>query len=228
MQDATKVYDGTSAFDGAIAVGDLDLAGLVGGDTVSITQSVGAFNSSDVATADTLTVVYTLDNANYTLNADTFAASITPRVLAFTKPTELTTSSKVYDGTTLYTSTPLIYAIDEDTLAPGDTLDDVDVSVASALYNSKDVVSADTITITITYSVNNANYTIGGDTFSGSITPKTLSMATPATLSTTTKEYDGDAFYKGSATFGELDASGLVGGDTRQRRSPHRCVDSLQ
>ena len=68
--DPTKVYDGnTSAI---LTSTNFSITGLVGSDSVAVTQTAGIYNSQHVATANTVTAA--LSSGNFTLGFGTFAS----------------------------------------------------------------------------------------------------------------------------------------------------------
>ena len=169
---ADKVYDGSTA---AIPVLTIT-AGLVGTDTVAA-NGTASFNSKDVATANLVTVdSTTLTNgtglaSNYSLAAgQTVAAHITPKPLNAT----VTAPDKVYDGTTV--ANPIL------TITAGLVGTETVTASGSASFNSKDVTSANLVTVDGTPLSNGtgfaSNYSLaGGETVAARITPATLTYA---------------------------------------------------
>jgi len=189
-----KAYDGNDL--AAATAGEL--AGILGGDLVNVEIATATYNTKDVATANLITVAYSIDNANYTKPVNyTIAGTITAKALTIANPT--VTLSKVYDGNDLATAT----AGALENVVGGDL---VNVSIATATYNSKDV--ADANLITVAYSIDNANYTKPVNyTTAGTITAKQLTIANPTV--TASKVYDGNNL--ATATAGAL--GNVVGGD---------------
>src|SRR5690606_35817076 len=69
--DPTKTYDGdTSA---TLASGNFSLSGLVDGESFTVTQTVGTYNSANVVSADTVTA--SLAAGDFTEGADTLASN---------------------------------------------------------------------------------------------------------------------------------------------------------
>ena len=71
--DPTKVYDGNT--DAALTPLNFSLTGLVGSDSMVVTQSSGNYNSQDVATANTVTAA--LSAGNFTMGSGTIAGDYT-------------------------------------------------------------------------------------------------------------------------------------------------------
>ena len=109
ISSTTKTYDGTTAATGLT----ITLEGVLSGDTVTATADSYAYNSANVAEANTVTANdITLDGAdagNYTLSSDTATANgtITPAALTVTADAK----SKAYgdaDPALTYTATGLV------------------------------------------------------------------------------------------------------------------------
>ena len=228
----SKVYDGTTS---ALVSGTQKLAAAeaVGqgtatdgksysGDMVSITgTAVGNYNSKDVPTASTVTysgLSLTGSQAgNYMLtNQSSASAKITPKTITMSG---LSVAAKVYDATTKAVVT------DAKTLATGETAgqgtasdgksyigDSVSLSgTAVGTYNSKDVVTASTVTysgLSLTGS-QAGNYTLTIQSpASAKITPKALSMSGLSVAAS--KVYDGTtkAVVTGTKTLSAAEAAG--------------------
>lgn len=134
-----KTYDGTTLFTPTVTI----TSGLVGTETLGVTGTA-TFNSKDVATSNTLTLqaINLSDGnngglaSNYSLDVgQNMAAKILPAPLT----ASLTTSSKVYDGTTAATSTMRITSglIGAETVTVN----------GLAAFNSKDVAAANLVTL---------------------------------------------------------------------------------
>jgi hypothetical protein len=201
-----KAYDGNDT-----AAPTLAVSGMVGAETL-VASATGTFNSKNVVDANLVTVggVSLADGgngglaSNYSLAAgQTAAAHITPKVLAATA----SAPDKVYDANV--TAAP--------TLAITTGLVGAETVTATAIgtFNSKDVASADHVTVNSTALFDGANgglasnYSLAaGITASAHITPKSLS--TSGLTATTSKVYDGNT---GAAVAGApvLDVSEAAG-----------------
>lgn len=202
---ANKVYDGTTIADVTLN----GITGLVGSETLGITNTA-SFNSKDVATANLVTVdSIVLANgtngglaSNYTLaSGQTASANITPVTLTATAAA----ADKVYDGTTtaVATLTGLSGLVGSETIG----------ATANAAFNSKDVNTANLVTVGSTVLANGtngglaSNYSLaGGQTASAHITAKALT----GTASSGSKVYDGTT--AASVTLGGV--SGFVGNES--------------
>ena len=190
----TKIYDGTTADSLTPTV-----SGLQGSDTVTALSQ--AFNSKDVPAADTLSVQqgYSIndgvDGADYTVTTNPASGTITPAALSLSAVAD----SKVYHGTTANALTPTVSG-----LQGGDT-----VTGLTQAFNSKDVPTADTLSVQPGYSINDgadgADYTVTTNTAAGTI------GAAPLTISAVTDSKAYDTTTSDSLT---PTASGLQGSDT--------------
>jgi trimeric autotransporter adhesin len=196
-----KVYDG-----GATATANLSLTGIVTGETLGTAFTGATFNSKDVATASTVNVTGisltngTGDIGNYSLASNTASASanITAKALTATA----TATNKVYDGGTTATVNLALNG-----LVTGETL----TSTNAATFNSKDVLTANTVTVNSVTLADTAtgkasNYSLtSGQTAAASMTKKALT----ATATAANKVYDGN-----TAATANLTLNGLVTGDS--------------
>lgn len=202
-----KVYDGNTAADITFS----GLTGLVGTETVDV-SGVATFNSKDVAGAILVTVnsIALADGANgglasnYTLaSGQTTVAHITPRNLTAT----VTASDKVYDGTTIANAT-----ISE--VAGFVGTETVGVSGGTATFNSKDVASANIVTVSgITLTDGSNGGLVGNYIFASGSTATAHIMARELTVTGQTaldKVYDGTT----TATLTGGSLSGVVAGET--------------
>ncbi|MDQ0357845.1 filamentous hemagglutinin family protein, partial [Rhodoplanes tepidamans] len=137
----SKVYDGTTA---ATVTGNGTLAGLVDGDTVTVSLGGTTYADKTVGTGKTVTGTYALSGAdagNYVLASTSFTgtADITAATLTLAT-TGTVAGSKVYDGTTAATVTgngTLAGLVDGDT---------VTVSLGGTTYADKTVGTGKTVT----------------------------------------------------------------------------------
>ena len=202
---ATKAYDGNTS--ASVTLGAL--SGEVAGETLGTSTVVGTFNSKDVLAANTVNAVYTLVDgtngelaSNYSLANDTLASTITAKSLTMTGSSA---TSKVYDGNT--TASVTLGALSGE--VAGEALG---TSTVVGTFNSKDVLSANTVTAVYT-PVDGANgelasnYSLANESLASSITAKALTMTGS---SAATKVYNGNA--SASVTLGAL--SGEVTGET--------------
>ncbi|WP_426197581.1 YDG domain-containing protein, partial [Massilia sp. DWR3-1-1] len=202
-----KVYDGN-----AVATASLSLLGLVDGETLSSTNSA-SFNSKNVLAASAVTVngitlvdgVNGINNglaSNYSLaSGQTAAATIAAKALTATAGA----SNKTYDGTTTAAAILGITGGLVGTETVGAT--------GAATFNSKDVLSANVVTVNSTALADGSNgglasnYSLAsGQTAAATIAAKALT----ATAGASNKTYDGTT----TASAGLTVASGLVGTET--------------
>jgi filamentous hemagglutinin family protein len=199
-----KTYDGTTTATPTVSI----TSGLIGSETVTATGTA-AFNSKDVLTADTVTLnTVTLADgingglaSNYSLPTGIFTnASINAKALSAS-----VTATKTYDGAT--TATPTV------SITSGFIGTETVTATGTATFNSKDVLTATTVTVnTVSLADGDngglaSNYSLAsGLTGSGSITAKTLT----GTVSAPSKTYDGTT----TATPTVSITSGLIGTET--------------
>ena len=194
----SKTYDGDTA--AVVTAGDL--VGVVSGETVTVSAEAN-YDTKDVGTGMTITVVYTLggaDAANYVKPVDYQVATGEITAIQLTVTAPALTKSKEYDGNTsvMVTAGDLVGVVAED---------NVSVS-AIATYESATIGTGKTITVEYTLSGDDAaNYMkpVDGSDATGAITLKQLTVEAP-TL-TKSKEYDGETTVE--VTAGAL--SGIIG-----------------
>ncbi|RUL69271.1 YDG domain-containing protein [Dyella choica] len=213
----TKTYDGTTAAPIGFAP-TYGYSGLVSGDTSANLSDTGAvYNSAQVANATRVTVsgliISGISGSNASLASDYTLASGSVSVAATITPATLTASlvgpiSKVYDGTTVATLTPIDYTLSGFVSGEGAT-----VTQTSGAYNSSNVANATTVTATLGGSDFMAN---SGTSLSNYSLPTSASGAasiTPALLVVTannaSKTYNGIAYSGGNGVV----YSGLVNGE---------------
>ena len=207
---ASKTYDGSTSLTDYVTL----TTGITG---EALTYTGATSNNSHVATASKYISAITLADgtgglaSNYqlpTLNSSNAPVTITAKTLT---PTITNTGvTKEYDGTTASSITPT-YSFSG--LVSGDT--DATLTNTSATYNSKDVASANTVTVSglsisgITGNKSSAttDYTLDSTskTKAATITAKSLTASAAAT----NKTYDGTT----TATT-TLTLSGLIGTET--------------
>ncbi len=169
----TKVYDGTT--NATLTSASYSIAGLVGSDGFTITQTAGSYISKNAASATTVTA--TLTAGNFTAVGSTLAGdyalpttatgngTITPKTLT---ASIIGTPTKVYDGTTNATLTSANYSLTGLVTGEGFT-----VTQAAGSYNSNAVASATTVTATLTA----GNFTAVGSTLAGNYVLPTSATA---------------------------------------------------
>jgi hypothetical protein len=194
-----KTYDGTTV--ATVDTGGINYGGLIGGDTVAITGSSGAFADKNADTGKTVTLTNTYgggDLGNYAIvDQTTTTASIGQATLTLSAVTD----SKTYDGTTASSGVVTISG-----LAAGDTL-----TGATQAFDTKNAGSR-TLGVngyTLTDGNGGANYTVVTNTASGTISQASLTIG--GTITANDKVYDG-------TTAATVDASGatytgLIGSD---------------
>ena len=209
----TKTYDGTTAADTAKFSAGLN--NTVAGDSVTATATGAAYNSKDVAGANT--VNYTgvalggADAGNYTLavGAAQGTGSITQRALTIGT---VTAQTKGYDGTTSADTSKFSAAL-------GNAIagDSVTATATGAAYNDKNVAGARTIDYTgVSLGGSGAgNYSLAATAAQGEgrITPKELNLALTGGARFD-KTYDGTANVAQSLTKGtNYNLNGFVTGE---------------
>ncbi len=195
----SKIYNGSTG--ATVTAGSL--TGIIAGDIVTVT-GVATYDTKDVGTTKTITVVYTLGGADAgkyikPVNYTTSTGIITNIQLTISNPT--LTNQKEYDRTTsaVVTAGSLTGVVDGG----------VTVS-AIATYDSPAVNTGKTITVVYTLAgINAGNYIKPVDrlVYSGIITQKQLTISSPTI--TTSKLYDRSTSVV--ATIGTL--SGVIGTD---------------
>jgi filamentous hemagglutinin family protein len=205
----SRAYDGTTSAANTLTI---DSTGFVGTETVTAT-GVATFNDKDVLDANLVTVNSTVlvdgvnDGlaSNYSLGAvQAVTSSITKKALTAT----VTAASRVYDGTKTAANTI--------TITDGLAGDEVVGVSADATFNTKDVLTANEVTVNSTTLTNGngtngglaSNYSLGtGQTAASSITTKSLT----ATVTAGSRAYDGTTSAANTLT---IDSTGFVGTET--------------
>ncbi|MDP1580399.1 MAG: YDG domain-containing protein [Candidatus Didemnitutus sp.] len=209
----SKVYNGNTTATPTLTI----TSGLVNTETVTATGTA-TFNTKDVLTANQVTVnSTTLANgtngglaSNYSLGTgQTVAASITPAALTAT----LGASTKVYNGTT--TATPIL------TITAGLVNAEIVTATGAGTYNTKDVLTANQVTVNSVTLANGANgglasnYSLGaGQTAAATITPLAVSL-------TGTRVYNRATDFAAAT----LTMSSLVGSETLTLTGTGSVVD---
>src|SRR5207249_132959 len=164
---ASKVYDGTAD----AAASDRAVDGKISGDDVSLVGGIASFADKKVGTAKAVTLAGAAlggaDAGNYSLSSPTYTdkANITPKPLAGT----FTADNKVYDATRAAT-------VGAKSLPDVISGDDVTLSVANVLFDTKNVGIGKDVTGSLSLTGGDAgNYTVNpSHTTKASITPKGL------------------------------------------------------
>ena len=218
----------TSMVYGNTPTAAMNYIGLAVGDTPAT-----AFTTLPTAAAPSITNVGSQNfyasggvSSAYAIVYDPGTVTITPKPLLVNGLSVATT--KVYDGKTS-TATPTGTAAllsaeakgagtDSDGKPYTDDAVTLSTGTASASYNNANVTSATTITYGGSFTLTGAqasNYTLVYSSVSGTITPKALTLTSPAGLTlTTTKIYDGTntANVTGTLTSGSLTSVAVVSG----------------
>ncbi|HEX5411297.1 MAG TPA: YDG domain-containing protein [Terriglobia bacterium] len=213
----TKPYDANT--NATLSSTNFSLSGLVGGDSFTVTKTTGSYDTKDVATANTVTT--SLAGTDFTAGGSTLATNYVLPTTA-SGPGHITavtlTSSIIgdptrpYDGTTTATLAPANFSLSG--LVGSESFT---VTQTVGTYNSKDVVSATTVTASLTA----GNFTpVGSALASNYALPTTASGAghiTAATLTASivnnpTKPYDGNT--NATLTSTNFSLSGLASGES--------------
>ena len=204
-----KIYDGNTA--ATIDTSGATLAGVIGGDTVTLNTSSATGAFSDNASGNNKTVGISglvlegADAAQYTLTQPTVTADITQKTAT---AGGITADGKVYDGTTVATintgNVTLAGVIGTDNVT-------LDVSASAGIFSSAGAGNNKTVSITgsVLTGTEAANYALIVQTASANITPKTVTVTG---ITAANKVYDGATaarIYPGGATL-----VGVIGGDT--------------
>lgn len=176
-----KTYDGTT--DTMLVSSHYEFTGVLDGDAVHFTGYNAYFNSAQVQSANIITYSnLIIDNGNYNLTNTTFNLNgqITPKTITVQGVGII---SKTYDGT------PAAQLLFENYAFSGVINGDaVALSAYAATYNSTQVQSADTVTVT-NLVINNSNYQLSTPSFTlaGTITKKDITVSG---VGIATKTYD--------------------------------------
>jgi len=171
-------------------------SGLVNGETAAVLGGTLGYGGSAQGARNVGSYTLTpqgLSSSNYAISYTSGTLAITPATLTLAA----TSASKTYDGTLASSGAVTV----------GGLLGSDSISGASQSYNSKDVASANTLSVS-GYTVNDGNggrnYTVSTSTATASVTPAVLSyVAAPASMiaGTSTPSLGGTV-------------TGFVGGDT--------------
>ena len=225
----TKPYDGNTTV--ALTPSNFSLSGLLGTDSFTVTQTIGHFNTKDVATANTVTA--SLSAGDFTAGAGTSAgnyilpisASGSGSITAVTVTASIVGDpTKPYDGNTNATLTSTNFSLSGLVGTEGFT-----VTKTHGTYNNKDVATAKTVTATLsagdfTSDVGTlaSNYVLPiSASGAGHITTATV---TASVVGNPTKPYDGNT----DATLApaNFSLSGLATGESFTVTQTHGTYDS--
>jgi hypothetical protein len=202
-----KVYDGTTT--ATLNTGSAALVGVVGSDdvTLDVSGAVGTFASANVGTW-TVTisglVITGADAGNYSLTQPTTTASITGATLTVTG---ITTSNKIYDGTTAAaldtTGATLVGVVSGDDVT-------LDVSGAVGTFDTAAVGTGKIVAVSgLTISGADAGkYSLTQPTTTADITAKALTVSG---ITADNKVYDGNT--TATLNMGSAALVGVVGSD---------------
>lgn len=198
---ADKVYDGTVNAMSQVSGGTLN--GVVNEDAVDFNITDANFNSKDVNTASTVTIVAALTGdadvlANYTL---TQPAEVTARITPKSVTLTVTAENKVYDGTTDAT---VAHSFNTGDILEADA-DSIIVNVTSPAFADAHAGNGKTVTYTVVITGDAAsNY---APTYSNSttanITPKPVNVTFSGEMA---QIYDGNAKTAAASVNGKLNA----------------------
>lgn len=201
-QGSTKIYDGT---DNGNAVPKALLTGgtqdndgmLVVGDAAAVSVTAQHYNSAHVALANSITATASVACSSGCVNGDYGISGPLTDASAIITPKSLTGgvvagTAKIYDGTTAASPTPAALPGGGVTANDGKVIgsDVVHLNLSNAVYNSKHVVGATSVTANA--SLDNTDYSVSPTlTDAGAkITPKMLAASL---VSGTTKIFDNTA-----------------------------------
>ncbi len=172
VSDPTRAYNGTTA--AALTSANFTLSGLVSGQSFTVNQTAGTYNSANVTTATAVTA--SLSATNFTAGSGTLASNYTLPTTASgagsITPATVTASiigdpTRAYNGTTTATLTSANFSLSG--LVSGQSFT---VNQTTGAYNSPNVVSATTVTA----SLSATNFTAGTGTLASNYTlPTTAS-----------------------------------------------------
>ena len=182
-----KIYNGTTS--ATLSTANYELGGFVSGESATITQTFGTYDTKHIGTSKEVTVsltdAYAADSgtllSNYSLAATATGTvgSITAKTLTVTNITVL---DKVYDGSTnsSVNSSTIVY----NGLEPGD---DFAIQTTAGVFDNENVGVNKTVSLTNTYSgVDLSNYSLVDQaSATASITAKTITATLIGTVSKT-------------------------------------------
>ncbi|MBS1207799.1 MAG: filamentous hemagglutinin-like protein [Proteobacteria bacterium] len=197
---ADKTYDGTTT----ASLGTVNLVGLIGNQTLTVTGLTGTFSDANAGTGKTVTVSgYTLSDgsnggkaSNYKIGSTTTTASITPKALTL----NASIADKTYDGTTTAT-------VNSASLSGIIGSDSVSLSSVSADFTDKNVGTDKSVVF--------SDATLSGSS-AGNYTVTSAPVASTADITPRVIELTGSKIADGSTTISasQLYAKNAVAGDS--------------
>ncbi|MFM5914602.1 MAG: YDG domain-containing protein, partial [Chakrabartia godavariana] len=215
----TKVYDGTTS--ASLSTDNISVSGVVTGESVTVTRTVGDYASKDAGQNITVTSSLSLQDfsvgqgtslSNYVLPTTASGAigEITPKQLAATLTGQV---SRIYDGTTNATLSASNFALSG--LVQGESLS---VTQTQGSYATKDVGTGLSVGATLTAAdfvatsgtlVSNYMLPTTATGAIGDITPKAITVTLAGSA---TRAYDGTTAAR--LTSSNYSISGLVSGES--------------
>ena len=213
IDDPTKPYDGNSTV--ALTSANFGLAGLATGESFTVTQTAGTYNSPNVATAATVTA--SLAAGDFTAGDGTLASNYTLPTTA-SGDGQITalnlTASIIGDPTKPYDGTDSATLISSNFSLSGFVgMESLTVNQTAGTYNGPNVLSATTVTASLAA----GDFTDGTGTLASNYTlPTTASgpglitavTLTAAIIDDPTKSYDGTS--SATLTSSSFSLSGFV------------------
>ncbi len=205
----TKTYDGNTSATQTSA--NFSLSGVVSGESFTVTQTVGTYNSKDVATATTVTA--SLSSGQFTPGAGTLAsnyvlptsASGAGHIIALHITGSFTADNKVYDGNN--SATVLTRSLSGTIMG-----DVVSLTGGTATFSDKNVGTGKVVTLTGT-SLSGAD---AGDYVLDSVATATANITaatvTASIVGNPTKTYNGNT--SATLTSANFSLSGVVSGES--------------
>src|SRR6185503_15036488 len=185
----TRPYNGNTS--ATLTAANFSLAGLVGGETITVTQTAGNYNTKDVATANMVTT--SLATGDFTAGGGTLltnyvlptTASGAGHITAVTLTASIIGNpTRPYNGNTSATLTAANFSLAG--LVGGET---ITVTQTAGNYNTKDVATANMVTTSLA----TGDFTAGGSTLlTNYVLPTTASGAGHITAVTLTASIIGD------------------------------------
>ena len=198
--DPTKTYDGTTS--ATLSPSNFSLTGVINGESFTVTQTAGTYNSKDVSTATTVTA--SLSAGNFTPGSGTLASD-------YTLPTTASGAGNIKAASLTVTAT-------DQSMTYGSTVPALTYTYAGLVNNETSVVFSGSLVTTATSSSNVGDYpiTVGTLAATGNYTIGTFNAGTltvSAALLTVTATNEsmvyGDTVPALTYTY-----TGLVNGDT--------------
>lgn len=205
----TKTYDGTAS--ASLASSAFSLAGVVGGDAVSIAATSGAYNSKNAGTGKTVAVTgLTLTGAaaaNYVLSTTSLSSAVGQIDKAVLAASLIGSVVKTYDGLT--SATVAGSNISLSGIVAGEA---VTATATGATYNNKNAGSGKAVTATgVTLGGADAgNYNVNASANGAVGTVNMLQLA--ASVATATKVYDATTAVANAS--GNVTPTNIIGGDS--------------